>query len=214
MATAYGTIKQTVLEDDGTTREQTVNVPTERKKIAGGFSMIYKDPLYDFIETLTPAQFRLYRLLEQMILSGAGKEIKVVGVDIARSDTVTIDMQKGTKHSKPVVVDSPTNDPKQVSKILTHMVKYNMIMETKPKHYLFNPYILLPTFSDGELLQREWNNIIEEGKFRRRGRSIMDNYFEHKEATGNKGLTFLLFTKEAGFKVEPKIIVKENKDGR
>ncbi len=145
---------------------------TELKSyLTPGWNMTYRKPLYDFIEKLTPAKFKIYRCLEDMLMSTKGNEAKI---------------------SPKVLADSHqchTADPGAISKLLTMMVKHNIIMETKPKHYLYNPHVALPQYADGEMLQQEWKDRASSGNYKRRGRDILDDYYEYKKMTNDPKLT-------------------------
>ncbi len=159
------------------------------KTISGGWNMTYKDPLYDFIETLTPAKFKLYRFIEDIILSRKGEDDKIVAVNLV------------------MYPKCPTNDPVAIGKLLTHMVKHNIIMETKAKHYLYNPFVVIPAFGDGEILQREWNSLRKNKEFKRRGRDILDEYYDHKTKNKDNKLTFEDWIKDnEDIEIEPEII--------
>ena len=144
---------------------------TIKSKLISGWNMTYKRPLYDFIEKLSPAKFKIYRCLEDMLMSTNGYEVKI-------SPKVLADSHK-----------CHTADPGAITKLLTMMVKHNIIMETKPKHYLYNPHVALPQYADGELLQKEWKDRGESGNYKRRGRTILDEYYEYKKMTNDPKLT-------------------------
>ncbi len=209
-----GILRQTVLDKQGDTQEQELHIQI-KKQISGGWNMIYKDKLYDFIEELTKAEFRLYRFLEKMILSRAGKDVHIVGVEIARNEVVAIKTQEETRFENIEEVPSPTNDTKAISKMLTFMVKNNIIMETEPKYYRYNPYIVLPPFSDAEYLQKEWNNLRKIKSFKRRGRDILDEFYDHKHKTKQWKLKFEDWIKDIDdIEIKPEIIYSIKKESK
>ena len=160
----------TELLDNGDTVERTRET-TIKSKLISGWNMTYRKPLYDFIEKLTPAKFKIYRCLEDMILNHKCVE---------------------TKLSPKVLADSHschTADPDAISKLMTMMVKHNIIIETKPKHYLYNPFVAMPQYADGGLLQQEWKDRLDSGNYKRRGRNILDEYYEYKKMTNDPKLT-------------------------
>ena len=183
-------LRQEVLQEDGSTKEQELDVILDTENITGGWNMTYKDPLYDFIGKLTKAEFKLYRLLESMILSKSGKDSQIIATNIVNSKTIDVITQEDTKYEAIDTYNSPTNDTSSISKILTKMIKNNIIMETSPKYYRYNPFIVLPSFAKGEKLQKEWKEIQANGPFKRRGRNILDEYYDHKKRTQQYELTF------------------------
>lgn len=205
-----GTLKQDVMQPDGSTKEQTLDCILPSADTKKGWNMIYKDPLYDFIEKLTKAEFKLYRLLEGMILSRGGKDMQIIGTDIAKEDTVSIVTQEDTKFESIEDHISPTNDPKAISKMLSTMVRNNIIMEVSPKHYKYNPFILVPSFTkgeDAEMLQKNWQTTQNSGSFKRRGRNILDEYLDDKKKTNNNKLTFADWLKDnENIAIEPLIV--------
>ena len=160
----------TELLENGDTVERTRETKI-KSELRPGWNMTYRKPLYDFIEKLTPAKFKIYRCLEDMLMSSKGKETKI-------SPKVLADSHK-----------CHTADPGAISKLLTMMVKHDIIMETEPKHYLFNPLVALPQYADGDLLQQEWKDRQSSGQFKRRGRILLDEYYEYKKMTSNPKLT-------------------------
>ncbi len=176
--------------DDGNVYDRKAETKIS-KQISGGWNMSYKDPLYDFIGTLTPAQFKLYRYLEDKILNEDGRDIKIIATKIIQDHRC------------------PVNNAPAISRMLTHMVEDNMVMETKAKYYLFNPFVIIPSFADGEKLQREWGLLRQNKSFKRRGRDILDEYYDHKLKRKNFKLTFDEWRKQnEDIFIEPAIIRK------
>lgn len=64
-----------------------------------------------------------------------------------------------------------------ISRTITILVKYNAIMEVSTKRYIWNPYVTVGKY----LSQREWDTIIREKKFKRRGSDINDDFLKYKE---------------------------------
>jgi hypothetical protein len=160
-------------------------------KIALGWNMTYKDPLYDFIEILTKSQFKLYRALERIILSKSGFDVYISIKDLMEHDVIKV----------------LTSDRKKLSKMLTLMVKHNIVMETGSKYYRFNPFIIVPMYGQGECLQDEWNNLRKMNKFKRRGRDILDEYYLFKAKTNNPKLTFEeWFEDNSDITIEPGVV--------
>ncbi len=180
--------EQDMTDAEGNTSSKKVTYFEENKKINGGWNMTYKDPLYDFIEKLTKSEFKLYRFLEELILSRIGKETKVESAKLASGKSFIYHVKNDSENT---VLHSPTKDAAAISKMLSLMIKNNIIMETSPKEYRFNPFIILPQFAKGDRLQKEWRVLQSDKKlFKRRGRNILDEYYDHKKSTKQSKLTF------------------------
>lgn len=67
-----------------------------------------------------------------------------------------------------------------INKTLILLVKYNAIMETDFKKYLWNPYVTVDKYANAVSLQERWNSLIESKKYRRRGSTIKDDYLKYK----------------------------------
>jgi len=68
-----------------------------------------------------------------------------------------------------------------INETIALLIKYDVIMEVTFKKYLWNPYISLYRYDNGETIQRKWNTIRESNNFRRRGSDVNDDYLRYKK---------------------------------
>jgi hypothetical protein len=154
------------LLENGDTRE--VKVTYKREPIKGGFKLMYNERDYVLKKT-------------------AGSELQH---DIFFYIEAKLHSEEKTKLSPSKIAKELKTAREVVSRMMTNMVKYNAMLETDSGRYMWNPFVSLPTFKDGKMLQDEWNDTIEAGKFKRRGKNLLDEYYQYKINNKEPGLTF------------------------
>ena len=140
ITTSYDSISKQVLNQaTGELEWKQFKEVKERKRVKGGFKMVYKS--YD-------------EATINIITSTLDLKILIYIRDLftyARTENVLskIDIAKAMEVSQP-----------KVSTIIKKMVDTNLLMRVSRGTYRLNPFMYLPFRANGEELQDEWNNLL------------------------------------------------------
>lgn len=141
--TSESITKRVLNEASGTLEEVTFRSEKERKRIKGGFAMYYKS-YEEAVANIINSKLDYTILLElKRQFTYARIECVISATELAK--------KLGCAKSK-------------VSTIISAMVREQLLLKVARGVYRLNPYMVLPFKSDGELLQREWSQIVSEQK--------------------------------------------------
>jgi len=138
ITTKHSITHKVLNEDTGELESKQFSEQKQRKRIKGGFRMVYLD--YD-------------KALLQIIKSA--KDLELV---ISIRDTFTY--QQVEVHLSPTDMHTTTGIAKsKITEVIKRMVTTELLKKVKRGTYRLNPYMYLPYRGDGEQLQAEWNNL-------------------------------------------------------
>jgi hypothetical protein len=170
-----------------------LEVTYKRHPIKGGFTIMYKSERDELMEKVISSSegFKVFFYIENILIENKNAKLS------------------------PSIIAKRLNVGRQfVSKMISELVRYDAIMEIKKGIYMWNPYITLHRFTDGHMVQTEWNNIIKSKQYKRRGSNILDEYYAYKREHNLPKLTFDKYISEINIekKIEPKIIKGEDNE--
>lgn len=141
--TSESITKRVLNEASGTLEEVTFRSEKERKRIKGGFAMYYKS-YEEAVANIINSK------LDYTILLELKRQFTYARIECVISAT-ELSKKLGCAKSK-------------VNTIISAMVREQLLLKVARGVYRLNPYMVLPFKSDGELLQREWSQIVSEQK--------------------------------------------------
>ena len=130
-----------------------------KKKVKGGWRMVYFPQGYDLVTLQLTSQRETYLMYYIRDLFTKSKSEVVLS---------------------PKLISKELNlDTKFISKTIKKLVGLDLIMQLTNKSYRLNPFMVLPYLSNADELQKEWIKIRERHGFIRRGTDVRDNYKEY-----------------------------------
>lgn len=133
-------ITKTFLDDDtGEFKIKDFKEVTESKRLKGGFMLVYKDYDSAVCDVVNSKKDLQVLIAIREMFTYCKVEIGISPTELAKKELI----------SKVKVVT-----------ILSKMVEVGLLLRVRKGIYRLNPFMYLPYRSEGDVLQREWNELL------------------------------------------------------
>ena len=146
LVTKYDIVTHTILNESTGELESKDFIETfKKKKMRGGFNLIYHNPYEEIMELVVNSnkEMKLFNWVTNQFSKNR----------VETYVTFSVCKEDGIEISK-----------RQFSEMVKILVREKYLMRIRRGIYRLNPFIYLPTMADAESLQREWKELLEAQK--------------------------------------------------